>query len=203
MAASRNPAHASTADETSAGTVRVWDPLVRIFHWCVATCILLNYFLLSGGKPLHRFAGYAVAAVLCVRVVWGFIGTGYARFSAFVTGPRVALSYLEAILKRNNPRHVGHNPAGGWMILALMLVIAVLCVSGWLQETDAFWGVEWVQTTHQVCANLVVAMAAVHVTGALVESVLHRENLVRAMITGRKRSASGTDIDHADTARRR
>lgn len=181
-------------------TVRVWDPLVRIFHWTVVLGITLNYFVLASGKTPHRYVGYGIAAVLAIRVAWGFIGSAHARFSDFVTSPRAVLSHLAAVVARRDRRYVGHNPAGGAMVLALMGLIAVTCLTGWMQGLDAFWGVEWVQEVHTLCANLIIAMAAVHVIAAIMESVLHRENLILAMITGRKRRARGTDVDHASTA---
>jgi cytochrome b len=180
----------------------VWDPLVRIFHWTVVLGIVLNYFVLATGKAPHRYVGYGVAAALAVRVVWGFIGSPHARFSDFVTSPRAVLSHLAAAVVRRDRRYLGHNPAGGAMALALMILIALTCRTGWMQGLDAFWGVEWVQEMHELCANLILAMAAVHVFAAIMESVVHRENLVLAMITGRKRPATGTDIDHAGSARR-
>lgn len=181
-------------------TVRVWDPLVRIFHWTVVVGIALNYFVLATGKTPHRYVGYGIAAALAVRIVWGFVGSAHARFSDFVTSPRAVLLHLAAAAARRDRRYVGHNPAGGAMVLALMGLIAVTCLTGWMQGLDAFWGVEWIQEVHALCANLIIAMAAVHVFAAIMESVLHRENLILAMFTGRKRRASGTDIDHAGTA---
>lgn len=181
-------------------TVRVWDPLVRIFHWTVVLGILLDYFVLTTGKSSHRYVGYGVAAALSVRVIWGFIGSRHARFSDFVTSPRTIVSHLATAMTPRGRRYVGHNPAGGAMILALMTLIALTCLTGWMQGLDAFWGVEWVQQVHTLCSNLIIAMAAIHVFAAIMESVLHRENLILAMITGRKRRAGGTDIDHAGTA---
>ncbi|KIU53437.1 MULTISPECIES: cytochrome b/b6 domain-containing protein [Hyphomicrobiales] len=180
--------------------VCVWDPLVRIFHWTVVLGTALNYFVLASGKPPHRYVGYGIAAALAVRVVWGFVGSTHARFSDFVTSPRAVLLHLAAVKARRDRRYVGHNPAGGAMVLVLMTLIALTCLTGWMQGLDAFWGVEWLQEVHALCANLIIAMAAIHVFAAIMESVLHRENLILAMITGRKRRASGTDIDHAGTA---
>lgn len=190
--------HAARSDKT----LQVWDPLVRIFHWTVVLGVLLNSLLLEGGKAPHRYAGYVVAAAIFIRIVWGFVGSAHARFSDFVTSPLVAASHLRAVMARRDRRYVGHNPAGGAMILALMSLLAVACLTGWMQGLDAFWGVQWVQVAHEMCANLILATAAVHVMAALAESVAHRENLVLAMITGRKRSASETDVDHAGAARR-
>jgi cytochrome b len=185
----------------SGKTVQVWDPLVRIFHWTVVCGVLLNSFLLEGGKAPHRYAGYVVAAALFVRITWGFVGSAHARFSDFVTSPAAAARHLRDVVARRDRRYVGHNPAGGAMILALISLLAVACLTGWMQGLDAFWGVAWVQEAHAICANLILAMAAVHALAAILESFAHRENLVLAMITGRKWRASGTDVDHAAAAR--
>ena len=177
----------------------VWDPIVRIFHWTVVLGVLLNYFLLE--KAPHRYVGYAIAGVLAVRIFWGFVGSTHARFSDFVVHPRVAVSHLTAALKGRDRRYIGHNPAGGMMILVLMALLAGTCLTGWMQGLDAFWGVEWIQSVHELFANLIILMATLHVAAALAESGLHRENLVLSMITGRKRPPLGTDIDHAGVAR--
>lgn len=182
-------------------TVPVWDPLVRIFHWTVVLGVVLNSFVLEDGKALHRYVGYAVAALLAVRVVWGFIGTVHARFRDFVPSPRTFADHLRAVLDRRDRRYVGHNPAGAVMMLLLMGLLAATCLTGWMQTLDAFWGKEWVEEAHEIAANLILAMAAVHVLAAIAESLAHRENLVLAMITGRKRRARGTDVDHAGSAR--
>jgi cytochrome b len=198
MSASFTPAHSGHRSER---TVRVWDPLVRVFHWTVVVGVLLNSFLMEGGKAPHRYVGYVVAAALAIRIVWGFVGSAHARFSDFVVSPVAVVRHLGAVLAGRDRRYLGHNPAGGTMILALMSLLAVTCLTGWMQGLDAFWGVEWVQETHKISANLILALAAVHALAAIFESVAHRENLVLAMITGRKLRASGTDVDHASSAR--
>ncbi len=178
----------------------VWDPLVRIFHWTVVLGVALNSFVLNTGKAPHRYVGYAVVAALVVRILWGFVGSAHARFSDFVTTPQAVLSHLLAVARRRDRRYLGHNPAGAAMMLALMGLLAITCLTGWMQGLDAFWGEEWVQEAHEIAANLILVMAALHVLGAIAESLSHRENLVLAMITGRKRRASGTDVDHAGPA---
>jgi len=202
-----SPYQAPATSRTAAGpggagpdTVAVWDPLVRLFHWTVVLGIILNSFALEGGKSAHRYVGYVVAAALVVRIVWGIIGSRHARFSNFVTSPWAVLSHLRAVVARRDRRYVGHNPAGGAMALALMCLIALTSLTGWMQSLDTFWGVEWVQEAHEITADLILALAAVHVLAAITESVAHRENLPLAMITGCKRRASGTDIDHAGPA---
>ena len=181
--------------------VRVWDPVVRIFHWTVVCGVVLDYAVFETGKTPHRFVGYVVAGAVAVRLVWGFVGSGYARFMDFTVPPRVAALHLWAALRRRDRRYLGHNPAGGVMMLVLLGLLVGTCLTGWMQGLDAFWGVEWVQNLHSWGADAIVALAVLHVAAVLFESWLHRENLVLAMISGRKRPASGTDVDHAASAR--
>lgn len=181
-------------------TVRVWDPLVRSFHWLVAAGFFLDYLLLAPGERPHEWLGYAVAAALAVRVAWGFVGTPHARFADFVPGPARLRAYLGALTRGREPRYVGHNPGGSVVMLSLMALLALVSVTGWMLTTDRFWGVSWVQSAHGLAADAIFGLAFFHVGGALVESVRHRENLVWAMVTGRKRAPSGTDVDHARSA---
>lgn len=180
---------------------KVWDPVVRLFHWTLALGCILNLSVLREVEPAHHYVGYIVLAALAIRVLWGFIGTPHARFSDFVVGPRSLIAYLSQLLRQRAPRHVGHNPAGGLMMLALMALATAAGVTGWMMQQNQFWGEEWVEEVHEAAANLILLLAIVHVVAALFESWHHRENLIKAMITGRKRIASGTDIDHAPPAR--
>ena len=111
--------------ETSAGgnpprTVRVWDPVVRLFHWTVVIAVCLNLFVLKPGRLYHRYAGYVVIGAVLIRLVWGFIGTRHARFGDFFPTPSRLIPYLKALFRREEPRHLGHNPAAAVMMLALM-----------------------------------------------------------------------------------
>ena len=168
-------------------TVKVWDPFVRIFHWSLV--VLFTVAFLTGDEIewLHLWAGYIIAALVALRLVWGFVGTRYARFSSFVKGPRVVATFLKQSVHLEAPRHLGHNPAGGAMIVALLLMLAGLSVTGVLMTTDAFWGSEAMEEAHEVMANLTLVLIALHIFGVVFSSVEHGENLVRAMITGRKR----------------
>ncbi|WP_168075213.1 cytochrome b/b6 domain-containing protein [Caulobacter sp. SSI4214] len=177
--------------------VKVWDPLVRVFHWTLALGCITNLTVLRDAEAPHRYVGYAVATALVVRLLWGVIGTPHARFADFVTTPRRLLGYLKALLRGREPRYIGHNPAGAVMMLALMGLGATCAATGWMMGLDAFWGDRRVEAIHEVAANLILVMAVVHVLAALVESWRHRENLVGAMITGLKRAPSGDDVDHA------
>ena len=191
----------ATRPGTGKPRVKVWDPIVRIFHWTVAGGVIANLTFLRHEEAPHIYVGYAVVTALAIRLGWGFVARGHARFASFVPGPRRLLAYCGAMTKHREPRYVGHNPAGAAMIVLLMGLLATVGTTGWMMGLDAFWGVAWVETLHEVTANLLIGAVALHVIGAIVESVRHRENLPLAMITGYKRAAKGTDIDHAPAAR--
>lgn len=180
--------------------VRVWDPIVRVFHWTVALGVIANLTFLENVKTPHIYVGYIVIAALFIRLAWGLVARNHARFSSFVPGPRGLLTYTKLLLRRREPRYVGHNPAGAAMMVALMLLVLMVGTTGWMMGLDRFWGVRWVETTHKITANLILGAAILHVIGAIVESVRHRENLPWSMVTGYKRSATGTDVDHAPPA---
>lgn len=129
-----------------------------------------------------------------MRLMWGSLGTPYARFSQFVRHPKSVAQYLLAIIRGREVRYIGHNPAGGIMVLALVSLMAVTSFTGWMMTTDAYFGEDWVQNLHSSMAYLLMALIFIHVGGVVLASVRHRENLVRAMITGQKRKAGTEDI---------
>jgi cytochrome b len=170
-------------------TVRVWDPLVRVGHWLLVLSVIVAWLTRHGGGRWHEWIGYLSLTVVAVRFVWGWTGSQHARFADFVRSPRATWQYLCQMLRRREPRHLGHNPLGGWMTVILLLTVALVGLSGWLYTTDRFWGVEWVERLHSTLADALLALAAVHVAGAIYASFRHRENLVAAMVHGRKRAA--------------
>ncbi|MCF4165552.1 cytochrome b/b6 domain-containing protein [Zavarzinia compransoris] len=172
---------------TSPKTVKVWDPLVRLFHWSLVGAIALAW-LVEEGEWLHRRAGYVALGLVAFRIVWGLIGPRHARFANFVKSPFTALRYLFDEMRGAGQRHIGHNPAGGVMIVALILDVAATGLTGWLSTTDAFFGVDWMGGAHEIFANLMLALIGLHLAGVLFSSLRHGENLARAMITGRKRA---------------
>lgn len=171
-----------------AKTVKVWDPIVRLFHWTVVAGCVLDLFVVEDGEFAHKAIGYAVAGALAVRLVWGFVGTRHARFTSFVPGFGTLKRYVAALAHGEEPRTLGHNPAGAVMMLLLMGLIAGTSVTGWMMGLDAYWGVEWVEKLHKAFANAILVLALVHAAAALFESFRHRENLVWSMVTGRKRA---------------
>lgn len=186
-AGARAPAGVGAGGAAGGGEVRVWDPLVRIFHWTVVAGCVLNLFILEDGETAHEVVGYVVAAALAVRLVWGFVGSRYARFAEFVPGPGRLARYLAALVRGREPRTLGHNPAGAVMMLALMALLAAVSVTGWMMGLDAYWGEEWLEDLHGGLANAILLLAGVHAAAAIFESFRHRENLVWSMVTGRKR----------------
>lgn len=171
-----------------ARTVRVWDAAVRVFHWSLAGAFFAAYLLGDDGGAWHQALGYAALGLVAFRLIWGFTGSRYARFANFLTPPARFFGYVRAMLARREPRYLGHNPAGAAMIIALLSGIAVTSITGWMMTTDALWGVAWVQVTHEWAANITLGLVGLHVAGVIYASWRHRENLVRAMFTGRKRS---------------
>ncbi|QIB33499.1 cytochrome b/b6 domain-containing protein [Ancylobacter pratisalsi] len=169
-------------------SVRVWDPVVRIFHWTVVTGCILNLFILEDGDLPHEIVGYVVAGALVIRLVWGFIGTRYARFADFMPTPSRLRRYVAALAKGREPRMLGHNPAGAVMMLVLMALLAGVCLTGWMMGLDAFWGEDWLEELHETLANAILVLALLHAAAALFESWRHHENLVWSMVTGRKRA---------------
>lgn len=175
-------------------TVRVWDWGVRLFHWGLVLSFATAWLTSHSSEDIHHMAGYAAAALIVLRVIWGIIGTHYARFSQFTRGPRTILEYLGAIATGSEARYIGHNPAGGAMVMTLMAAMIVTAFTGWMTTTEQFWGIEWVSRTHELSAKGVLLLVLVHLVGVTLASVRHRENLVRAMFTGRKRPPELDDV---------
>jgi len=178
--------------DSAAGSIRVWDPIVRVFHWGFAAAVFLA-LMSDEDRALHEAAGYAALALVLVRILWGFLGPRHARFSSFVRSPGAVLTYLKDAAGLRARRYLGHNPAGSAMILLLLAMVATAGISGWLSETDRFFGVAWVEDLHRASANALIALIAFHVAGVVFSSVMHGENLVRAMITGRKALAPAAE----------
>jgi cytochrome b len=168
-------------------TTPVWDRLVRAGHWLLVSSVLGAWLTRHTPGPWHEWLGYGSLAVIAVRIIWGWCGSYHARFANFVRGPRATLSYAHAVLAGREAPTLGHNPLGAWMIVALILVVVLVCVSGWLYTTDRFWGVQWVETLHSKLTDVLLVLATLHVAGVLYASWRHRENLVAAMVHGRKR----------------
>jgi cytochrome b len=176
------PARANAPD-----MVKVWDFPLRLTHWALAFFVLLAYFTPSKYDSLHRFAGYTVVGLIVFRLLWGLFGTRFSRFHAIGRRLRAAPGYLANLRHGATGRYRGLNPAGTLMLVAMVLLLAISTVTGWMSTTVRFFGVPWVEDTHGWVSDAVILLVVIHVAGVLVMCVLQRENLVRSMITGWKR----------------
>jgi cytochrome b len=167
--------------------VKVWDWPLRAFHWSLAFFVLLAWFTPGRFDGLHRFAGYAVIVLIAFRIGWGLFGTRFSRFHAIYRRLRAAPGYLWNLRRGRTGYYRGLNPAGTAMLVAMLLLLAVSSVTGWMSTTVRFFGVPWVEDTHGYVSDAVIVLVIIHVIGVLVMSVLQKENLVRGMITGWKR----------------
>jgi cytochrome b len=164
----------------------VWDLAQRVFHWGLVVAVALSWWAGEERLSLHIAAGYVVFSIVAARTAWGLFGSRHARFADFVRGPRAVLDYVRKIAHGREQRYLGHNPLGGWMVVALLLCLSVLCVSGILYTTDRFWGLGWLEQTHRISAWTLLVLIGAHLSGVVFTSLRHRENLVRAMFDGRK-----------------
>lgn len=168
-------------------TIKVWDPLVRTTHWALVCCVLGNYAFNEAGEIWHEWMGYTATGIVLVRIIWGFVGTKHARFTEFFPTRSRLIPYVKLLLRGKEPRTIGHNPVGALMMLTLMLMVCFLGLTGYLMGTDTFWGDETIKGVHAVLANSLITLVALHVVAAVIESLRHRENLILAMITGKKK----------------
>ncbi len=204
--------------------VRVWDPLVRAFHWSLVGAFAIAWLTAEELQPVHEIAGYIVAALVAFRLAWGVIGSRYARFAQFLRGPSATLAYLGDVARGRERRYLGHNPAGAAMVLALLLTLSGTAFTGWLMEEPARIAMlpdlpqiaapafadedredeghgastdgreSVVGEVHETLANLMLLLVVLHVGGVVLASFRHHENLARAMISGEKRAPGPGDI---------
>ena len=180
--------------DTPAAHVRVWDRAVRLLHWTLVVSVAASAIGIVNWFGIHQPAGYVALAAVLLRLVWGGVGSRYARFAQFLRGPRAALRYARNVAGGCERRFIGHNPLGGWMVVALMLCISGLALTGWLYTTDAFWGDETVESVHRTLAWALLGLVALHLAGVIFASLRHRENLIAAMIGGFKRGPRDDDM---------
>jgi cytochrome b len=173
--------------EAGSRMVRVWDPFVRLFHWTLVLLFAAAYLTGDELDRAHELLGYAIIALLVARIAWGFVGSEHARFQDFVFSPATVLAYARDTLAGKARRSLGHNPLGGVMVLLLIVGLLVTAGTGWLLTGPA--ESHWLEEVHEVAANGMLLLIALHVAGVLFSSLVHGENLVRGMITGMKRAA--------------
>jgi cytochrome b len=178
--------HVEAAEPAVRGKVLVWDAPVRVFHWLMVLSFAGAWLTAESEhwQQVHVTLGYTMAGLLAFRIVWGLVGPRHARFSSFVRGPAAAARYVGAALRGRPEHYTGHNPAGALAIIALLLLALAVTATGWAHFNDI--GGHWLEDVHETAANLMLAVVGVHLAGVLLGSWLHRENLVGAMVTGRK-----------------
>lgn len=189
--------NATSASPAEKRPVLVWDLPVRIFHWLMVLSFAGAWLTAESEqwRLLHVTLGYTMAGLVGFRILWGLLGTRYARFASFVRGPAAIGRYLKSLLRGQPEHHAGHNPAGAVAIVALLLLTLVVTASGWATYQEV--GGNWLEEAHEVLASLMLAVVGVHVAGVVLGSWLHRENLVRAMVTGRKPGAPDEGVRSA------
>jgi len=190
--------------EPKSNMVRVWDPLLRLFHWSLAGSFTIAFVTEDELLALHVWAGYLILGLILMRVLWGFVGPRHARWSDFVKEPTEIFTYLKAAIQYRAARYLGHNPAGGTMVVALMLSLTVTGLTGLavygaqelsgpmaplLSGLSEGWA-HALEDIHELMANLTLLLVLLHLAGVALASLQHRENLVRAMVTGLKRSGT-------------
>jgi len=189
--------------DSSDSEVVVWDPLVRMFHWSLVASFAVAYLSGEGEVlSLHAWSGYIIGGLILFRLLWGLVGPRHVRFADFVFTPATVLAYGRDLLRGQAQRYLGHNPLGGAMVIALLLMLTLATVTGIalygateaagplagiMRGTSHGFG-EALEEVHEFCSNLTLLLVALHIGGVLISSLLHRENLVRAMVTGRKRA---------------
>ncbi len=166
--------------------IRVWDLPTRIFHWSLAASFVIAFLTAESEKlrDIHVFAGYTLAGLIVFRLLWGFVGGGYSRFAEFLPTPRKLVGYIKSLINGKPQHYVGHNPAGAVAIFLLLGFGITAAASGYATYND--FGGNFMEELHEAAANGMMAMVVIHLAGVVVSSWLHRENLVKAMITGRK-----------------
>ena len=206
--------------------IRVWDPLIRLFHWFLVLFFVITYLSGEDESDVHIYAGYIVAGLIIFRLIWGVIGSKYARFSDFVTTPSTTVQHINELLDKPK-RYIGHNPAGGWMVIIMLVTLTVVTISGFKvyaieegkgplaidvptmnlisaahadddehnedgydekgendeDEAEDFW-----EEIHEASSNFMVFLIIFHIAGVIIMGRLQKENLVKAMITGKKKS---------------
>jgi len=166
--------------------ILVWDVPVRIVHWLLAISFTGAFLTAESERwrDVHVGLGYTVLGLLAFRLVWAFIGSRYARLRSFWFGPRAVIAYGRSLLNFRPVRYLGHNPAGSWAIYGLVTLGIITAVSGHAYFRDM--GGEWLEAIHEGAANAMLALVSIHIAGVAVSSLIHRQNLVKAMVTGYK-----------------
>lgn len=180
-----------------AGQILVWDAPVRAFHWLMVLCFTGAYLTSESEtwRLIHVTLGYTMAGLVAFRLVWGLIGTRHARFRSFVRGPLAVAHYVRSLLRHNQEHHTGHNPAGALAIVGMLGMTMAIAGTGWATYDDLAG--EWVAELHEAVGNGMLLFIGIHIAGVAVSSWLHKENLPRSMVTGRKEGSPEQGIRRA------
>jgi cytochrome b len=175
--------------------ILVWDLPLRLFHWSLALSFVGAFATAESERwrDMHVLLGYTAAGLLVFRLVWAFVGTRYSRIRSFAFGPRAVVAYLKSLWARHPVHYVGHNPAGSWAIYAIVALGSIVGLTGYAVYNEI--GGHWIESLHEGAASVMLAVVISHVVGVIVSSVVHRENLARAMLTGHKAGIRADDID--------
>lgn len=183
----------------STDKIKVWDFFIRFFHWSLVTSFLIAYITEDDFITIHSIAGYVILALISSRVVWGFIGGQYARFSSFVCSLDKTKQYIKSTFSFSAKRYIGHNPAGGLMIIIMIAILFLTTITGiilygtenagplagyFYNSSELFKDV--LEGIHEFLANFTLLLIIIHVSGVLFESLIHNENLIKSMINGFK-----------------
>lgn len=184
----------------SVQTIKVWDIFIRFFHWSLVLAFFIAYVTEDDFMTLHSTAGYSILALISLRIIWGFIGTQHARFKNFIYPLTYTKEYIKNIFSGSAERFIGHNPAGGLMIIVILISLVATSITGIILEGTENAGPfasllnnsgemleDILEEIHEFFANFSVVLIVIHVGGVLVESIIHKENLIRAMFTGFKK----------------
>ncbi len=191
---------ASKPPLASGRPILVWDLPTRLFHWLLAALVVTSFVTGKIGglwMRYHMWSGYAILELIVFRLAWGIVGGRHARFSAFLRGPGAVLRYARTMLRRDAPKHLGHNPLGGWSVLAMLIALLVQAVTGLFANDDIFtegplypWvrkaTSDWLTRIHRLNQEAILAIVAVHIAAVFFYLIIKHENLIQPMITGRK-----------------
>jgi cytochrome b len=166
--------------------IRIWDPMVRLFHWSLVAGFAANALLVDKDSSLHLWIGYAVVGLIAFRIVWGFVGGRYARFASFPPSISGARNQALEMIEHRVSVHRGHTPLGAWMIYNLLAAMLLIGASGYMMTLDAFWGLQWPEMLHEAAVSWAEISVVAHIAAVVFESRRTRINLPLAMITGYK-----------------
>ena len=197
-------------DTTAVARVRVWDAPIRLFHWTVVGLVGTSWVTAEMGLiRVHLWSGAALLTLLLFRIAWGFVGSTTARFGEFIAHPRSVVGYFRALLRGNKPLHAGHNPAGGWMVVALLTMLTVQAVTGLFANDDIHFNgplsmlisidaSDWVTDLHGSLFNVILLLVWVHIVAVFFYRFVKGEDLIVPMVTGTK---PGTSVPMGVTLR--